>query len=91
MNPSLRRRTDFHLQCADEAEQEFLATVACHEIRLAHPLREDLRDALEHPVADAVRVPVVDLLEVVDVGQRDAQRVPGALGTCDLLPQELVG
>jgi len=41
---------------------------------------EAVRDGLEHGVADGVAVLVVDLLEVVDVEQRERRRAIGTRG-----------
>jgi hypothetical protein len=49
-----------------------------------------LRDALQHGVADRVGPAVVDVLEVVEVGDRDGERAPVADRAVELVAQALV-
>ena len=50
---------------------ELVAAEARDQVVGSQRARERLGDGDEHPVADRVSVPVVDRLEVVDVGHRD--------------------
>ena len=69
---------------------ELLAPEAPHEVaRPGDPL-QGVRDRLEHEVADLVAVDVVDLLEVVEVEQRDGEGSLVPVGPRHLAPDRLV-
>lgn len=48
-------------------DDKFIAAIPRHPVTVAHDVLEGARDALQHLVAKAMPVFVVDLLEVVDV------------------------
>src|SRR6185437_15447694 len=54
-------------------DRELLAAVPREHLVAADPLLDDARDLLEDVVARQVAVDVVDLLEVVDVQQQEAE------------------
>src|SRR6266545_5125665 len=54
-------------------EGDLLAAEACREIELPDGLREDRRDGAQDGVTRLVPVTIVDLLEVVDVGEHERQ------------------
>src|SRR5205814_5622876 len=74
----------------DEAEQELLAANARQQIAGPRLDAEDLRDCAQHAVADAVAEAVVDALEQVEVGDRQAQRLAGFAGAREQTRQVFV-
>ena len=60
----------------EQRKDEFLAAEARREIRGAASSAQDAAHRAQDFVADRVRVAIVDGLEVVDVGERDAERAP---------------
>ena len=62
-------------------DQEFLAAPAGHVVAGAHQFAEQRAELLQHTVAAAVAVAVVDALEVIDVDQQEQQDVVGP-GSC---------
>jgi hypothetical protein len=54
-------------------DHELLASEARHRVRVALGAAEDVAEALDHHVAHVVTVGVIDLLEVVDVGDEHAE------------------
>ncbi len=70
--------------CADEADaggedDEFFAAVAADDVFGAADFLESVRDAAEDFVAEEMAVGVVDVFEVVDIGE-DAAEGPGRAG-----------
>ena len=63
---------------------ELLAAEARQRVVAAHRGREAVGDLGEHPVADEVPVGVVDALEVVDVGDQQADRGVAPRGAIEL-------
>nr|GFD49724.1 hypothetical protein [Tanacetum cinerariifolium] len=53
---------------------ELFAAVTTDVVGLAQALFQEQRQAFDHPVTHGVAVAVIDLLEVVDVQHRKAQR-----------------
>lgn len=65
-----------------EQNGELFTTIADHDVRLSHGLAEKLADAPEHGVAGLMPIPVIALLEVVDIRQDHGERAiaPFCLG-----------
>ena len=61
-------------------DDELLAAVAADQVGAAEAVAERAGDVAEDGVADQVAVVVVDLLEVVDVEERDGDRLAGRGG-----------
>ncbi len=71
-------------------DHELLAAEARDEVGVPHLRRQDLRGRAQHRVADRVREPVVDRLEVVEVGHRHGERAVVAQRKRELVGQPLV-
>jgi hypothetical protein len=54
---------------------QLLATIACRKILVADPLAQCLGHQAQHLITDTVTVIVIELLEVIDVDQQDAERL----------------
>ena len=63
-----------------EQQRELLAAEAVEQLERAQRTAHRVGDVAQHGVADAVAVIVVDGLEVVEVGQHDADRLVGEGG-----------
>src|ERR671924_2104512 len=68
---------------------ELLAAEADGEVEVAHVLAQDVGEAPEHLVPGLVPVAVVDLLEIVQVGEDERERVPETLGPAHLVGERL--
>ena len=77
----LRGALEVHL---GQQDAEFFAAVAADDVRLPCQVLEQLGDVPQHLVADAMPVPVVDPLEVVDVDHDAGERVVVALRAAPL-------
>src|SRR5687768_16885157 len=67
-----------------EQDGELLPAVADGEVEVADVLAEHVGEAPQHLVSGLVAVAVVDLLEVVEVGEHEGERVAEPLGAAHL-------
>src|SRR5579883_1021094 len=75
---------------AGQNADHLLAAVPRRQILVAHPALEHLSDQAQDLIAELMAEPVVELLEVVDIDQKNAQRL-AALHRRDLpQPQEVI-
>ena len=70
-----------------QQDHELLAALPEREVDLPDDAADPLRELDQHGVAGAVPVPVVDLLEVVQVEDEDAERAAEPAGPFDLQAQ----
>src|SRR6185295_11838097 len=66
------------------------AAVARGDVDVAHRLAEDVREGAQYLVAGLVAEAVVDLLEVVQVGQDEREGAAEALGAADLARERVL-
>jgi len=66
---------------------ELLAPVTRREVGAADGFPENLRDPLEHFIADRVTVVIVDLLEKIEVDDRQRKRTPVPRRLVECAPQ----
>src|SRR3954471_17347042 len=70
-------------------ETQLFSAVACQALLAPRPDTKNGGQLAQHEVAREVAVPVVHVLEVVDVDQQDSQRTAVSRGTCDLTLEKL--
>jgi hypothetical protein len=68
---------------ADERADEFVAVVANEDVVGPKTLPQRRTQLLKEPVSVGVTVRVVDSLQVVNVDERDDQRLPGSVCTIE--------
>src|SRR5205823_5631239 len=73
-----------------EEEDELLAAPAAGEVGLAQRAAQDARKLAQDVVACVVAVPVVDLLEVVQVGDDEREGSDHAVGARDLVRERVL-
>ena len=83
----LGAETRAHKTQPGQNKQKLLAAVAAHPVVGAHCALKDCADLLEHVVAGQVAVGVVDVLEVIQIRQNNAQRHAVAARAVHLLVQ----
>jgi hypothetical protein len=71
-------------------DRELVAAVARDEVVRAHCLAQRAADAAQHLVTDQVALPLVHLLEVVEVHEDDREAPPGPPRALHLAPERLV-
>src|SRR5947209_17390817 len=71
-------------------EDELLPAPAAGEVGLAQGASQDARELAQDIVACVVAVPVVDLLEVVQVGDDEGERSDHAVGARDLVRERVL-
>ena len=69
--------------CMGQQRDELIAAIASEEVVHAQDSLKTGGDVLEHPIAGLVSEVVVDLLEVVDVDEDQAEMIAGALAAAD--------
>src|SRR5688572_30976052 len=73
-----------------QEDRELLAAVARGKVDLTDGRAQDVGEGLEDVVAGLVAVAVVDLLEVVEVGEDEREAAAEALGARDLSLERLL-
>ena len=68
----------------DEQHGELLAAEPRRDVDHAHAFPQAVGEGPQHLVPDLVAVPVVDALEVVEVGEDERERLAEALGAAQL-------
>src|SRR6266849_430212 len=72
-----------------EHDQEFLATVASHKIVRAHGMEQAAGDFTQNLVSDQMAVPIVDILEMVEIAENEGSTNVFALRTSKLAAQKI--
>jgi hypothetical protein len=72
-----------------QEQHELVAAEAGRVVDVAHVAAQDLGELVEHEVAEGVFRAVVDLLEVVDVEEKEGERRAMAFGALELLPHQV--